>query len=183
MNWDLFLNENFATAVGFIAAGTCVAVFGWAVQRRKEREAFYRSEAIKKIAEMPSAPPEPVLKLLRDAVETWKEARPPWHMGPVQAKAYYRSETLKKIAEMHGGAESLVNFLREEEQITSRRQRNGMRLAGLICIAVGVAVPVMLWVMVPSPPNPPTYPVGLVPLLIGIILFIYSDKMGPDRAA
>jgi hypothetical protein len=182
MNWDLILNENFAEAVGFIAVCSCAAVFGWVVQRRKEREAFYRSEAIKKIAEMPISPPEPVLALLRQAVESWKPN--PRIMPPAQAKAYYRSETLKKIAEMQGAgaANSLIAYLREEDQVSQRRQRDGMMLGGTICVAVGIALAIMLWIMVPSPPNPPTYPVGFIPLVVGIVLLLSAQRLArrPD---
>jgi hypothetical protein len=180
MNWDLILNEYLAWSIAAIAFFSFLAVSSWVNARRKEREAFYKSEAIRKIAEMPTAPPEPVLNLLRDAVASWKESGQ--HMGPVQAKAFYRSETLRKIAEIHGaGADSLIAFLREEDQMFRRRQRQGMQLGGLICVGVGIAISVMLWIMVPSPPNPPTYPVGLIPLLVGLVLLIYSRKMGSQQ--
>jgi len=169
MNWDLLMNENLAMALGWIAFFSFLAVAFWTHARQKEREAFYRSEAIKKIAEMPAPPPEPVLQLLRQAVA--KPALNPSWMGAAQARAYYRAETMKRIVEMQGaGAESVLAFIREEEQFAARRQRYGLRLGGLICLVVGIGLAAMLAALVPSPPNPPVYVAGLIPTLVGAVL-------------
>ncbi|HEY1242569.1 MAG TPA: hypothetical protein VGF16_18535 [Bryobacteraceae bacterium] len=177
MNWDLILNEYLAWSIAAIAFFSFLAVASWAHARRKEREAFYRSEAVRKIAEMPTAPPEPVLQLLRQAV-----APPPQSaasMGAIQAKAYFRAETMKRIAEMQGaGAESLLALMREEEQAATRRQRIGMRLAGMICLVVGVGLAAMLVALVPSPPNPPVYVAGIIPALVGAVLLGFSYTVG-----
>jgi len=177
MNWDLILNEYLAWSIGAIAFFSFLAVASWAQAHRKEREAFYRSEAIRKIAEMPTAPPEPVLQLLRRAVET--PSQPPSWMGAAQAKAYYRAETMKRIADMQGaGAESLLALMREEEQAATRRQRQGMRLGGSICLVAGIGTAGMLAALVPSPPNPPVYVAGIIPALVGAVLLVFSYTMG-----
>ena len=180
MNWDLVLNEYLAWSVAAIAFFSYLAVAAWTNARRKEREAFYRNEAIRKIAEMPAAPPEPVLQLLRQAVAPSSPS--PAFMGPSQAKSYYRAETMKKIAEMQGsGADSLLAYIREEDRITSRRQREGMQLGGIICIVVGAGVAFMLWVLVPSPPNPRVSVAGIIPALVGFVLLGASFVMGPKQ--
>ncbi len=181
MNWDLILNEYFAWSIAAIAFFSFLAVASWAHSRRKEREAFYKSEAIRKIAEMPTAPPEPVLQLLRQAVAT--PSHPPAGTGAAQAKAYYRAETMKRIAEMQGaGTESLLAFIKEEEEAEARRLRVGLRLAGLICLVVGIGLAVMLRPLVPSPPNPPVYIVGIVPALVGVVLVASSYTIGTKAA-
>ena len=70
-------------------------------------------------------------------------ARPTWVL--IQAKAYYRAETIKKIAEMQGaGADTVLAVLREEERISGRRTREGLKLAGFITGAVGLGLIIRL---------------------------------------
>ena len=53
--------------VGSIALFSFLAVAVWSGERRREREAYYRNEAIKKIAEAPgSAPSTSAMELLRE---------------------------------------------------------------------------------------------------------------------
>jgi hypothetical protein len=174
--------EDFAAAlawgVGAIALFSFLAVAAWTTARQKEREAFYKSEAIKKLAEMQGATPEPVLQVLREAVATWKHAPSAALMGPAQAKAYYKAETLKKIAEMPGsGAEAILTVMREEERVSRRRVRDGLRLAGFITCAVGIGLAVFLRVIVPEMP---VYLSGFIPLLVGIALLAYAYTQAPN---
>ena len=91
--------------------------------------------------------------------------------------AYYRSETLKKIAEMQGpGSTAALDYLREQEQANTRRQREGMRLGGLITAAVGIGVMALLRGLAH---DEPVYLAGLIPLLIGIVLFVYAQFQAP----
>jgi len=177
MNWDLILNEYLAWSIAAIAFFSFLAVAAWVKARREEREAFYKSEAIKKLAEMRGTPDESVLRLLRDALAP----KPPSAalMGPAQAKSYYRSETLKKIAETKG-SESVLEFLREDQKKAERRQREGMKLGGLICVAVGIGLTIFLWLVVPKT-EPPVYLSGLIPLLVGSSLLAYAYFMTPQE--
>ena len=52
-----------------IALCSFLAVRSWVKARQKEREAFYRAEAVKKIAEMQGNIPESVLSLLRAGIQ------------------------------------------------------------------------------------------------------------------
>jgi|ERR1700677_3597403 hypothetical protein len=52
--------------VGSIALFSFLAVASWADARRKEREAYYNSEAVKKIAESSSEGAKSALELLRE---------------------------------------------------------------------------------------------------------------------
>jgi hypothetical protein len=91
--------------------------------------------------------------------------------------AYYRSETLKKIAETSGpGSTAALDYLREQEQASARRQREGMRLGGLVSAVVGIGVMVLLRGL---EHEEPVYLSGLIPLLIGIVLFAYAQFMAP----
>jgi hypothetical protein len=89
----------------------------------------------------------------------------------VAAQAYYRNETLKRVAEMQGGgAESMLQYLREEERNAVRRQREGIKLASFIGCAAGIGLAVFLWSVVP---DRPVYAVGLIPILTGLALGAY----------
>jgi hypothetical protein len=56
----------FVPIVTTIALFTFLAVASWAGARRKEREAYYKSETLKKIAEMQGGSAGPILELLRE---------------------------------------------------------------------------------------------------------------------
>jgi hypothetical protein len=151
------------------------AVQSWVTNRRQEREAFYKSEAIKKIAEMQGATPEPVLAVLREALASPATAPHPMVMTSEYRKereAFYRSEALKKISEAQGGgAEAALQWMREEEKRSERRIRGGLRLGGWIVGAVGIGVTIFLYELLPEMP---VYLVGLIPTLIGAALLTYS---------
>jgi hypothetical protein len=92
--------------------------------------------------------------------------------------AYYRSETLKKIAETPGpGSNAALEYLREQEQMNARRQREGMRLGGLITAAVGIGVMALLRGLAH---DEPVYLTGLIPLLIGGVMFVYAQFLAPS---
>ena len=130
------MTEDLAVALGGASRlsplFTFLSVAAWTSARRKEREAYYKSEAIKKIAEMQGATPEPVLQILRETMAAWKDHPSPANMGPIQAKAYYRAEAIKKIAEMQGaGADAVLTVLREDEKISARRVRGRPETRGV----------------------------------------------------
>ena len=53
-------------ATGSISLFSFLAVATWSDSRRREREAFYRTEVLKKLSENPSAENQPILQMLRD---------------------------------------------------------------------------------------------------------------------
>ena len=123
----------FFLSVGAIALFSFVSVAVWSDQRRREREAFYRSETIKRIA---------------DAQGT--------------------------------GGVSAIEFLREEEMYAMRRRREGQQLGGLITAAAGVGMMVFLYAM-PDAHDHNAFFVGLIPLLIGVALLVYSYVLAPKQ--
>ena len=91
--------------------------------------------------------------------------------------AYYRSETLKKIAETAGpGSNAHLEYMHEEEQISIRQLRESIKLGSLITGAVGIALMVFLRGVAHEEP---VYLVGLIPLLIGVALFVYAQFLAP----
>jgi len=107
------------------------------------------------------------------AVASWADAR------RREREAYYKSETLKKIAEAQGaGASSAIEFLREETKHAAQRRREGLKLGGLVTMAVGIGVLIFLRAIAN---DEPVFFVGLIPLLIGVALLTYSYFLAPKE--
>jgi hypothetical protein len=106
-------------------------------------------------------------------VATWSDAR------RKEREAYYTAETLKKIAESSGeGAKSAMEHFQEQQKGQLRRRLEGMKLAGLITAAVGVGVMALLRGL---EHEEPVYLAGLIPLLIGVALLVYSFMLAPKE--
>jgi hypothetical protein len=109
------------------------------------------------------------------AVTVWSDAR------RREREAYYKSETLKKIAETQGpGAVSALEFLREQEKISARRRREGQKLGGLISLAVGIGLIAFLD-KIHNPDIPQANLVGLIPILVGFVLLLYTYLLAPKE--
>lgn len=52
--------------VGVVAVFSCFTVMSWLEKRRREREAYYRSETLKRVAEMPGGSPAAVMECMRE---------------------------------------------------------------------------------------------------------------------
>ena len=91
--------------------------------------------------------------------------------------AYYRTETLKKIAETAGpGSNAPLEYLHKEEQISARNRRENLRLGSLVTGAAGIGLMIFLR---GAAPEESAYLVGLIPLLIGVALFVYAQLLAP----
>lgn len=100
------------------------------------------------------------------AVSSWSDAR------RKERESYYRNEMLKKIAETSGeGTRAAIELLHSEERAAAQRRREGIKLGGLITLAVGVALMVFLRAI---EREEPVYLVGLIPALIGAALLVYT---------
>ncbi len=110
------------------------------------------------------------------AVAVWSQER------RREREAYYRSETLRKIAETQGsGGSSAIEFLREVEKNAARRIREGLKLGGVITVALGIGLMVFIKEVDRRDPAP-AYLVGLIPLLIGIALLTYTYFLAPKQS-
>ena len=90
-----------------------------------------------------------------------------------------RFALLKAVAEQPGeNATRVLQMLREQEDRQGEKERRGFILGGLCTAAPGVALCVMLSVM---KHEPGAWTVGLIPLLIGAVLFVYGLSMKPAR--
>ena len=109
------------------------------------------------------------------SVAVWSDAR------RKEREEYYRNETLKKIAESSGeGARAAIELLREQNNVVTKRRMEGMKLGGLITAVVGIGVMVLLHGLVR---DEPVYLSGLIPLLIGLALLVYTFLLAPREVA
>lgn len=92
-------------------------------------------------------------------------------------QALYRNELLKKIADSQGdAADKIMEMIRQEELDIKIRRREGIKLGGLITAAAGLGAMALLFMLVPAQP---VWITGVVPLLIGLALFIYAQVLSP----
>ena len=107
------------------------------------------------------------------AVAIWAKNR------RLEREAYYKNENLKKIAEAQGtSANAALEFLREQEKVRALRHREGLKLGGLVTIAVGLGFFLVLWA---TGPSRPAYFAGLIPFLIGLALLAYVYILAPKE--
>lgn len=92
-----------------------------------------------------------------------------------EREAFYKAETMRRLSESAGeGARAAVELMREEHRLKQIKQLEGMKLGGLINIAVGIGLAVMLYAMIGAK-GP--YMVGAIPGLIGVALLVYAFFM------
>jgi hypothetical protein len=88
-----------------------------------------------------------------------------------ERRAFYKAETLRRITESSGeGAQAALELLREDDRLKRIRTREGLKLGGLINLAVGVALIIFLWALVPAHG---VYLCGLIPGLVGVAMLGY----------
>jgi Domain of unknown function (DUF6249) len=97
-----------------------------------------------------------------------------------EREAFYRAESLRRITESSGeGAKAAIDLLKEEARLKRIKAREGLKIGGLVCVAVGVAMVIFMWAMTKTDPGAP-YLVGLIPGFVGVALLVYVFFMaGP----
>lgn len=98
-------------------------------------------------------------------VTTWLESR------RKEREAYYRAETVRRLVESSGeGAKTAVELIREQDRIERVKKHEGLKIGGLVNIAVGVGLLIFLRMLIPTEA---VYLCGLIPVLIGVALLVY----------
>jgi hypothetical protein len=86
--------------------------------------------------------------------------------------ALYRTELLKKVAEQPSdGARQVLELLHEERARKELEKRRGLLFAGMLIIAVGIGLTVLLAAL---PTGVTVWPVGLIPVLIGAAFLLFG---------
>ena len=98
-----------------------------------------------------------------------------------EREAYYKSETLRRISEASGqGASAAVELLREDERIKASKTREGLKIAGLINVAVGIGLMIFLHALLGAERDAGSvYLVGLIPGFVGAALLAYVYLLAP----
>jgi hypothetical protein len=100
-----------------------------------------------------------------------------------EREAFYKAETFRRLAESSGeGAKAAIQLLREEWQVKQFKIREGLKIAGLINLGVGIALIIFLRALLSDPhvggPSS-VYLCGLIPGLIGAAMIVYVYFMAP----
>lgn len=94
-----------------------------------------------------------------------------------EREAFYKAEMMRRLAESSGeGARAAIDLMREEERSRLVKTREGLKIAGLINTAVGIALVIFLHALIVSEP---VYLCGLVPGFIGIAMLVYALWLAP----
>jgi hypothetical protein len=89
-----------------------------------------------------------------------------------EREAFYKAETFRRVAESSGeGAKAAVEMLREEELIKQVKVREGLKMAGLINVATGLALTIFLHGLLRGSGS--VYLCGLIPGFIGLAMLAY----------
>jgi hypothetical protein len=90
-----------------------------------------------------------------------------------EREAFYKAETFRRMSEASGeGAKAAVELMREEERIKQVKAREGLKIAGVINVAVGIALVIFLRAMLGGHQGAP-YLCGLIPGFVGIAMLVY----------
>jgi hypothetical protein len=107
-------------------------------------------------------------------ITTWLEAR------RKEREAFYKADTMRRLAESSGeGAKAAIELLKEESRQKWIRTREGLKIAGLINLAVGIALIIFLRALIG---NEPVYLCGLIPGFIGVAMLVYALFLAPPVA-
>lgn len=91
--------------------------------------------------------------------------------------AFYKAETIRRVAEASGeGAKAALELLKAQSRMENQKKREGMKIGGIVCIAVGVATVIFLRVQAATDPSAP-YLAGLIPAFVGVALLVYVYAM------
>lgn len=87
-----------------------------------------------------------------------------------EREAFYKAESLRRLTESSGeGAKAAIELLKEEDRLKRIKDREGMKVGGLVTLGVGVGLVIFLWAMV----GPKVALCGLIPGLVGVALLVY----------
>ncbi len=87
-----------------------------------------------------------------------------------EREAFYKSETLRRITEAPGeGAKAAIELLKEDDRLKRINTREGLKIGGVVCIGVGIALVIFLWTLI----GPKVALCGLIPGFIGVALLMY----------
>ena len=99
-----------------------------------------------------------------------------------EREAFYKNEAIQKIAASPDGASAIMEYMREEKALAEKKRREKLRLGGAVITAAGFGLTICLFAFERADHDPdPNYSVGLILLLIGVAMLIYSYWLAPKE--
>jgi hypothetical protein len=93
-----------------------------------------------------------------------------------EREAFYKAETIRRVAEASpDGAKATLELLREQDRLNQIKTREGMKIGGLINVAVGTGLILFLRELV----GPHVALCGLIPGFIGVAMLVYVYVLAP----
>ncbi len=89
------------------------------------------------------------------------------------------NDAYRKTREPPGNGAEAVQVLGEQENRRRQEAIEGFKLGGLITTAAAVGIGIFLYF---ETPDSPTYLVGLIPLMVGLVLILYGFVLAPRSA-
>lgn len=87
-----------------------------------------------------------------------------------EREAFYKAEMIRRVAEASpDGAKATIDLLREQNRMNLIRTKEGLKIGGIICLAVGVGLVAFLQRLAGSQ----VALCGLIPGLIGLAMLVY----------
>ena len=81
------------------------------------------------------------------------------------------------MAEASGeGAKAAMELLQAQSRMERQKGRERMKIGGIICIAVGIGLTILMLTLEGTRPGSP-YMVGLIPAFVGVALLVYVSFM------
>lgn len=91
-----------------------------------------------------------------------------------EREAFYKADTMRRLAESTGeGANAAIQLMREEERLKRIKMLEGLKIGGLVNLAVGVGLVIFLRALIGGGSGSP-YLCGLIPGFIGVAMLAYS---------
>ena len=89
-----------------------------------------------------------------------------------EREAFYKAETMRRVTEASpDGAKIAMEMIREQGRQTQLKMREGIKIAGLANVGVGLALVIFLRALVH---DAPVYLCGLIPGFIGVGFLMYA---------
>ncbi len=86
---------------------------------------------------------------------------------------HYRNEMARKIADADDSG-PILEYVRANERADAEKVRMKASVGGLVTLAVGAALMIFLYMLVPTSA---VYLIGLFPLFVGMVLLFMSEFM------
>jgi len=94
-----------------------------------------------------------------------------------EREAYYKAESFRRLAEASGdGAKAAMELMREEGRQKQIKTIEGLKIAGLVNLFIGVALTIFLRSLVGGGSGSP-WLCGLMPAMVGVAMLIYVFAM------